>query len=144
MARIFSVLVSLCIAACAFSAPMHRRQTGDLECNLARLKIISDIAGAQTLIGQLNTTGLPTAAAVAVAQAGLQSVDEAIQDILTAVFTGQTAPANSRDQVAQGLKAAQSALAVVTDPSANATVTEVLAKLTSAATDGDDVVSKCK
>ncbi|KAJ6554036.1 hypothetical protein DFH09DRAFT_1085429 [Mycena vulgaris] len=144
MVRISSVLFSLCVAACAFSTPLHRRQTGDLQCNLARLKIISDVASAQTLIGQLNTTELSTAAAVAVAQAGLKSVDEGIQTILTAIFTGQTAPASSRDQVGTGLATAQQALAVIADPNANATVTQAQAKIASAIKDGDDVVSECK
>ncbi|KAJ7083234.1 hypothetical protein C8R44DRAFT_753536 [Mycena epipterygia] len=161
MARIFSALFALCITVCAFAAPLHRRQTGDLQCNLARLKIISDVATTQTLIEQLNTTyvqtsvrsvlgltaelsELSTATAVAVAQAGLNSVDEGIQAILTAIFNNQTAPASSRDQVGMGLAAAQTALGTITDPSANATITEALATLASAVTDGNNVVSDCK
>ncbi|KAJ7081425.1 hypothetical protein C8R44DRAFT_722501 [Mycena epipterygia] len=144
MARIFSTLFALCITVCAFAAPLHRRQTGDLQCNLARLKIISDVATTQNLIEQLNTTELSTASAVAVAQAGLNSVDEGIQAILTAIFNNQTAPASSRDQVGMGLAAAQTALGTITDPSANATVTEALATLASAVTDGNNVVSECK
>ncbi|KAJ6615529.1 hypothetical protein B0H10DRAFT_1801323 [Mycena sp. CBHHK59/15] len=123
-------------------APLHRRQTGDLQCNLARLKIISDVASAETLISQLNTTDLSTASSVAVAQAGLKSVGDGIQAILLAVFSGQTAPASSRDQVGMGLATAQKALATITD--ANATVTQAQAKLTSATNDGNDVVSECK
>ncbi|KAJ7457898.1 hypothetical protein FB451DRAFT_1142558 [Mycena latifolia] len=142
MARISSILFSLCIVACVAAAPLHRRQTGDLQCNLARLKIISDVAAIETLIGQLNTTELSTASAVAVAQAGLKSVDAGIQTILTAVFSGQTAPASSRDQVGTGLATAQQALSLITD--ANATVTQVQAKLASAIMDGNNVVSECK
>ncbi|KAJ7432567.1 hypothetical protein FB451DRAFT_1111483 [Mycena latifolia] len=144
MARISSIVFSLCIVACAAAAPLHRRQTGDLQCNLARLKIISDVAATETLISQLNTTELSTATAVAVAQAGLKSVDDGIQTILTAVFSGQTAPASSRDQVGTGLATAQQALSLITDPSANATVTQAQAKLASAITDGNNVVSECK
>ncbi|KAJ7174562.1 hypothetical protein C8R46DRAFT_1252233 [Mycena filopes] len=144
MARLTSLLVAFCVAACAVAAPMHRRQTGDLECNLLRLKIISDVAAAQTLIGQLNATDLTTATAVAVAQTGLTSVNSAIQDILTAVFKSETAPADSRDQVSQGLTAAHEALLLIKDPSANATVAAAQTKLLSASGDGDGVVSKCK
>ncbi|KAJ7165590.1 hypothetical protein C8R43DRAFT_918170 [Mycena crocata] len=144
MARISSILFSLCLAACALAAPMHRRQTGDLDCNLARLKIISDVAATGALIGQLNTTDLSTALAVAGAQAGLKSVDDGVQAILTAVFDGKTAPASSRDQVSDGLALAAKALGLITDPSASATVAEAQAKLTSAVKDGDDVVAKCK
>ncbi|KAJ7235303.1 hypothetical protein B0H12DRAFT_1027479, partial [Mycena haematopus] len=96
-------------------APMHRRQTGDLDCNLARLKIISDVATTQNLISQINATDLSTASAVAVAQTGLQSVNSAIQEILTALFAGQTAPTNFRDQVTAGLNLANSALSNITE-----------------------------
>ncbi|KAJ6544208.1 hypothetical protein B0H19DRAFT_956897, partial [Mycena capillaripes] len=89
------------------SAPMQKRQTGDLDCNLARLKIVFDVAATQN--------DLATTSAVAVAQAGLQSVNSAIQDILGAVLNGQTAPANFRDQVSQGLDTALSALKLITE-----------------------------
>ncbi|KAJ7911087.1 hypothetical protein B0H13DRAFT_2191855 [Mycena leptocephala] len=144
MARISSILFAICVAACAVAAPMHRRQTGDLDCNLARLKIVFDVAATQKLVSQINATDLETATSVAVAQAGLQSVDSAIQDILAAIFSGQTAPANSRDQVSQGLNAANSALSMIKDPSLNATVTEAQARLLSAGVDGDNVVADCK
>ncbi|KAJ6544290.1 hypothetical protein B0H19DRAFT_1267576 [Mycena capillaripes] len=144
MARISSVLFSLFVAACAVAAPMHRRQTGDNDCNLARLKILFDIAATKTLVSQINATDLATSSAVAVAQAGLQSVDNAVQDILAAIFDGQTAPANSRDQVSQGLDTANSALKLITDPSLNATVTAAQEKLLVAGADGDKVVSLCK
>ncbi|KAF8198735.1 hypothetical protein K438DRAFT_1583924, partial [Mycena galopus ATCC 62051] len=97
------------------SAPMHRRQTGDDQCNLARLKIIFDVAGTQSLVSQINATDLATATAVADAQVGLQSVNSAIQVILGAIFANQTAPADFRDQVSAGLDAARSALATITE-----------------------------
>ncbi|KAJ7683599.1 hypothetical protein B0H17DRAFT_941787, partial [Mycena rosella] len=94
-------------------APMHRHQTGDLRCNLAHLKIISDVAATGALIGQLNTTciatQLSTATTVAMAQAGLKSIDDGIQTILTTVFSRQTAPASSHDQVSDGLATEQMA-----------------------------------
>ncbi|KAJ6478988.1 hypothetical protein C8R45DRAFT_779667, partial [Mycena sanguinolenta] len=92
------------------SAPMRTRQTGDLDCNLARLKIIFDVAGTQQLVSQINATDLQTASAVAVAQTGLQSVNSAIQIILAAIFSGQAAPTNFRDDVVEGLNLATSAL----------------------------------
>ncbi|KAJ7032826.1 hypothetical protein C8F04DRAFT_1235208 [Mycena alexandri] len=123
------MLFTFCLAVCAAAAPLHRRQTGDLDCNLARLKIISDIAAAQPLISQINTTDLVTASAVAMAQTGLMSTNAAIQDILTAVFANQTAPANSGDQVGLGVNGAHNALSTITDPSVNATVAAAQAKL---------------
>jgi hypothetical protein len=50
---------------------------------------------------------------VAVAQAGLKSVDDGIQAILTAVFNNQTAPASSREQVGNGLSTALEALSII-------------------------------
>ncbi|KAJ6544209.1 hypothetical protein B0H19DRAFT_1267503 [Mycena capillaripes] len=144
MVRIFSALFSLCVAACVVAAPMHKRQTGDLDCNLARLRIISDLAATQKLVGQINSTDLATASAVAVAQVGLQSVGNAIQDILVAVLNGQTAPASSRDQVDQGALAANQSLSLITDPSLKAIVTAAQAKLLSASNDGASVVADCK
>ncbi|KAJ7886217.1 hypothetical protein B0H14DRAFT_2498662 [Mycena olivaceomarginata] len=144
MVRISSLAVSLLVAVCAVAAPMHKRQTGDLDCNLARLKIVFDVAATQKLVSQINSTDLTTTSAVAVAQAGLQSVDNAIQDILAAIFAGKTAPADSRDQVSDGLNTANSALALIKDPSLNATVSEARARLLTAGTDGDKVVSECK
>ncbi|KAJ7450062.1 hypothetical protein B0H11DRAFT_1877630 [Mycena galericulata] len=144
MARFFSVLFSICIAACAMAAPMHRRQIGNLDCNLARLKSVVDVADAQTLIGQINTTELSTATSVAVAQAALNSVNDATQTILNAVFANQTAPADSRDQFASGLDAALEALKMINDQSQNATVTAAQAKILSAGQDGNSVVADCK
>ncbi|KAJ7165880.1 hypothetical protein C8R46DRAFT_291490 [Mycena filopes] len=144
MARI---IFFLCIAACALAAPMRmpKRQTGDLDCNLARLKVVSAVATTQSLVSQINTTDLGTASAVAVAQAGLASVNGAIEDILNAVFQNQTAPADSRDQLVQGLNTANSALLLIKDPSANATlVSAARAKILDAGKAGDTVVSECK
>ncbi|KAF8198745.1 hypothetical protein K438DRAFT_1966707 [Mycena galopus ATCC 62051] len=151
MVRIFSAISCLAAVACVVAAPMHRRQTGDDQCNLARLKIIFDVAGTQSLVSQINATyctilfnsDLATATAVADAQVGLQSVNSAIQVILGAIFANQTAPANFRDQVSAGLDAARSALATITDPSQNAPVTAAQTRLLTAGADGDMVVADC-
>jgi aryl carrier-like protein len=50
-----------------------------------------------------------------VAQAGLKSIDDAIQDILTAIFNDETAPADSRDQLADGAKAVKIGLDSITE-----------------------------
>ncbi|KAF7351713.1 hypothetical protein MSAN_01604500 [Mycena sanguinolenta] len=144
MVRIVPAAFSLFIAVCAAAAPMQRRQTGDLDCNLARLKIIFDVAGTQQLVSQINATDLDTASAVAVAQTGLQSVNSAIQVILAAIFSGQTAPASFRDQVEAGLNLAKFALGNITDPSLNSTVTAAQTRLLTAGADGDMVVAACK
>lgn len=58
---------------------------------------------------------LSTAVAVGVAQAGLNSIDNAIQDILTAVFNNQTVPAEGRGQVDAGVSAVKVALDAITE-----------------------------
>ena len=63
----------------------------------------------------IDLSDLSTASAVAVAQTGLQSVKGAIQVILAAIFSGQTAPASFRDQVEAGLNLADSALSNITE-----------------------------
>ncbi|KAJ7755195.1 hypothetical protein B0H16DRAFT_1458739 [Mycena metata] len=140
MARISSVVFSLCIAACALAAPMHRRQIGDLDCNLARLKVVSD-TGCCSDLGRPNQHNR---AQWALHKAGLNSINSAIEDILTAVFANQTSPADSRDQLEQGLNTANSALLLIKDPSANATVSAARAKLLAAGAAGDQVLSGCK
>ncbi|KAJ7367604.1 hypothetical protein DFH08DRAFT_980125 [Mycena albidolilacea] len=147
MAPIFYVILSLCIASCALAAPMQRRQTGNLECNLARLKIVTDVADAKVLVGQINTTLVRPSesdSSVAVVQAGLNSVDEAIRTILDEVLSGGTAPESSREQVDDGLSTANQALGLITDPSLNATVTTAQAKIANAGDDGASVVANCK
>ncbi|KAK7052224.1 hypothetical protein R3P38DRAFT_1639084 [Favolaschia claudopus] len=143
MVRI-SAVVTLTFAALAAAVPMHRRQTGDLDCNLARLKIIFDVAASKKLVSQINATDLATASAVAVAQTSLDSVNSGIQDILTAIFDAKNAPALSRTQVSDGLDAARSALAIINDPSLNATVAAAQARILTAGQDGDKVVAECK
>ncbi|KAJ7661484.1 hypothetical protein DFH06DRAFT_1325770 [Mycena polygramma] len=143
MARISSILFALFVAASAVAAPLHRRQTGDLSCNLARLKIIFDVAQTQKLVAQINLTDLATASSVAVAQTGLTSMNDAIQEILAALVNNQTAPANFRDQVSQGINATRSALQQITDPSLNASVAAAQASLLAAGKDGDQVLAGC-
>ncbi|KAJ6454305.1 hypothetical protein C8R47DRAFT_1030016 [Mycena vitilis] len=143
MARISSIIFALFVAASAVAAPLYRRQTGDLDCNLARLKIIFDVAQTQKLVAQINSTDLATASSVAVAQTGLTSMNDAIQEILAALVNNQTAPANFRDQVSQGINATRSALQEITDPSLNASVAAAQASLLAAGKDGDQVLAGC-
>ncbi|KAF8181145.1 hypothetical protein K438DRAFT_1976244 [Mycena galopus ATCC 62051] len=81
------------------------------------------------------------ATAVADTQVELQSVNSEIQVILGAIFANQTAPADFRDQVSAGLDAARSALATITDPSQNATVTAAQTRLLSAGANEDMVAA---
>ncbi|KAJ7835435.1 hypothetical protein B0H14DRAFT_2363392, partial [Mycena olivaceomarginata] len=122
-------------------APMQRRQTGNLECNLARLKIVTDVADAKVLVGQINTTFVRPSESDSSAH-GLNSVDDAIRTILDAVLSGGTAPESSREQVDDGLSTANQALGLITD--LNATVTAGRKKIANAGDDGAGVVANCK
>ncbi|KAJ7641774.1 hypothetical protein FB45DRAFT_361731 [Roridomyces roridus] len=145
MARFLSLLVSVvCVAACALAAPMHRRQTGDLQCNLARLQVVSSVSSAQTLLGQINSTDLSTTTAVAVAQAGISSINNAVQSILSAVLVNGTAPAASRTQLSAGLDQARSAVSSIIEPSAASIAQAAAAALLDAGKAGDVVVAGCK
>ncbi|KAJ6450580.1 hypothetical protein C8R47DRAFT_1329863 [Mycena vitilis] len=132
------------MAASGTVAPLHRRQTGDLDCNLARLRILFDVAQTQKMVSQINTTDLATASSVAVAQVSLSSVNSAIMDILAVALNNGTAPSAARAQVSQGLNAALEALQNITDPSLNATVSAAQAVLFRAGSDGDAAVGGCK
>ncbi len=55
-----------------------------------------------------------TATAVTDAQTGLDSASSGIKTIAASLLTGQTAPADARDQVKNGLLAAQTALNGIT------------------------------
>ncbi|KAJ7450055.1 hypothetical protein B0H11DRAFT_1743377 [Mycena galericulata] len=131
-------------------APMHRHQIGNLDCNLARLKSVVDVADAQTLIGQINTTYVSDPIYTTNIHPLTTDLQRTLngdlggqsQTILNAVFANQTASANSRDQFASGLDAALEALKMINDQ--NATVTAAQAKILGAGQDGNSVVADCK
>ncbi|KAF7313017.1 hypothetical protein MKEN_00986600 [Mycena kentingensis (nom. inval.)] len=152
-APFLSAFILLFIATGISSAPV-KRQTGNLECNLARLAIINDVAGAQDIIAQVqsgNSTDidLPTAAALAVAQTALTSANDAFQTIRDAVLVNEQAPPEARDQVDAGLTAAITALgSISTNSTAGADLAAAIAaatdKVVKAGKDGNDVVALCK
>ncbi|KAJ7049254.1 hypothetical protein C8F01DRAFT_761116 [Mycena amicta] len=154
MAPFASVVFLLCLAMSAVSAPAPmKRQTGDLQCNLARLATINDVASAQAIITQMQNSNataddFPTSAALAVAQLGLTTANNAFQTILDAVLQNEQAPAAARDAVNSGLDAAltalQSASKTFKDASLNATISAATAKVFKAGTDGNAVVADCK
>ncbi|KAJ7258563.1 hypothetical protein C8J57DRAFT_1644492 [Mycena rebaudengoi] len=143
MARFFSILLFLSVAALALSGMLMSLTQGNLECNLARLKIISEVRETEDAVAQIDTTELNAAAAVGVAQAGLKSIDNAIQDILAAIFDNEPAPADSREQLADGAKAVKIGLDSITDASTSKVVAAALEKLFAVDAAGDDVVALC-
>ncbi|KAI0786988.1 hypothetical protein C8Q75DRAFT_808064 [Abortiporus biennis] len=154
MSRVILALFALCFFCFSFveAASLQRydrRQIGNLQCNIDRLKIVADLAGAkstaQTLTQQLASDAAGSQSISTVSD-GISSAQSAIGQIAAALLTGQQAPAAARDQVAAGLTQATQALANIT--STDAAVTQNLSKiqgqLSKAADAGNGVVTNCK
>ncbi|KAK0490287.1 hypothetical protein IW261DRAFT_1412857 [Armillaria novae-zelandiae] len=115
MARFFITLLSAALMAYLLPPPLHSRQIGDIACNVARLKTVSSLAATKSAVNKIDTSNSTDAAtAVTDAQTGLDSASAGIKTIATSLLTGQTAPADARDQVKNGLLAAQTALNGIT------------------------------
>jgi len=94
-----------------------KRQIGDLQCNIARLKTVGALTKAQKAVSALTAQANGTADAtnIATAASSLASAQDGIKTIAGALLTGKTAPASARTQVGDGLENALSALGNVTD-----------------------------
>lgn len=110
-------------------------QLGSLECNIARVKIIADLAATRSAVNKISDNSVKTAAS-----AGLDSARSGILDIAAALVTGQSAPQSGRDQVSSGLNATAAALASGTNDTAIASAQNSLAKASAA---GQSVVLNC-
>ncbi|ESK87502.1 hypothetical protein Moror_2052 [Moniliophthora roreri MCA 2997] len=145
MARFALALLSFVFALFALTvraAPLQTRQIGNLQCNLARLSIVKNLAQTGNRLNQVDTTDPAVADAVTTAQGGLQDASDGIKTIAGALLTGQTAPAAARDQVASGLQTANDALVGLN--SADPAVADTLDKLSAATDAGNKVVATCK
>ncbi|KAK7678074.1 hypothetical protein QCA50_013479 [Cerrena zonata] len=149
LSRIIFVLFVALSAVFVQAAPLATRQIGNLQCNLDRIKIVSDLAQAkkttQTLTTQLGSDPAGSQGISAVSD-GLSNAQAGIATIAKSLFTGQAAPADARQQVADGLTAAGTALASInsTDPTVTSNLDKLQTQLTSAGTAGEGVVSNCK
>jgi len=147
MTRVFGVLLAaLYVASSASAIPVEPRQIGGVACNVARLKTVAGLRQATTAVNKLASSSDPAAAsAAATAQGGLQDASAGIKTIAGALLTGQTAPADARDQVSQGLTTADTALGNIT--STDSTITSMVAdartKVQNTISSGQDVVSQC-
>ncbi|PBL01710.1 hypothetical protein ARMGADRAFT_953778 [Armillaria gallica] len=145
MARFFITLLSAALMAYFFqveAAPLHSRQIGDISCNVARLKTVSSLAATKSAVKKIDTSNsTATATAVTDAQTGLDSASSGIKTIAASLLTGQTAPADARDQVKNGLLAAQTALNGIT--TGDTATTDALTKLNDTISAGSDVVANC-
>ncbi|KAL0958548.1 hypothetical protein HGRIS_000688 [Hohenbuehelia grisea] len=145
MARILAATIAfflICLAVLVDAAPLQTRQIGNIQCNVARLKIVGALAASGRNIKKIGTADVAAAGAASTASAGIQSANAGVAKIAAAIVTGQKAPAAARDQVEKGLTDAQTALQGLdsTDPAVASSISSV-SKAISA---GQDVVANCK
>ncbi|OSD00437.1 hypothetical protein PYCCODRAFT_1371056 [Trametes coccinea BRFM310] len=146
------VFSSFLAGAQVFGAPAREivaRQIGDLQCNVDRLSIVAGLATTQGTLKKLSQDLAhdPTSAAsVQSAADSISGAQGAIGVIAKALLTGQTAPAEARNQVLGNLTAAHDTLAAInsTDSTASATLQKALSELNDSAEAGNGVVNNCK
>ncbi|KAF8955160.1 hypothetical protein BDZ97DRAFT_321930 [Flammula alnicola] len=152
MARVFAYLLAIVTVSASIyqveAAPIESRQIGGLACNIARLKTVSGLAATTKAVNKIASgarSDATVSSATTAAQSGLQSASAGIKTIAGALLTGQNAPADARNQVAEGLTSAQTALDGInsTDPVVTSLVNAAKQKLQGTINAGSDVVSQC-
>ncbi|KAF8956147.1 hypothetical protein BDZ97DRAFT_202500 [Flammula alnicola] len=152
MARVFAYLLAIVTVSASVyqvdAAPIESRQIGGLACNIARLKTVSGLAATTQAVNKIASgagSDATVSSAATAAQSGLESASAGIKTIAGALLTGQNAPADARNQVAQGLTSAQTALDGInsTDPAVTSLVNAAKQKLQGTINAGSDVVSQC-
>jgi len=148
MARFTALLLTLTLAACQFgvdAAPL-----GNLKCNLARLKTVSNLNAATKAVDSMadvavNSNDATMADAITEAQGGLTDATTGVQGIADALRANQAAPAALRDQTLDGLTTAQTALGKIqaTSGAAASPLKQAKAKVAAALAAGQQVVSNC-
>ncbi|EJD01795.1 uncharacterized protein FOMMEDRAFT_156920 [Fomitiporia mediterranea MF3/22] len=145
-------VLSFCVLS-VLSAPtdaqLVRRQVGNLQCNLDRLAIVTALGQTKNDVNSLASAGSSDSSvtsATSDALTGINSAQDGIATIAKALISGQTAPADARDQVGQGLTTAQNALNGITstDPNVTSALSKATGDLNKAITAGQGVVSNCK
>ncbi|KAF9260417.1 hypothetical protein L218DRAFT_946832 [Marasmius fiardii PR-910] len=145
--RLFTLVIAACIIQ-VYSAPLHRRQIGSIQCNVARLQTVQGLSATSRAVDQLvtaNANDSAVASSLSDAQTGLASAKGGVRTIAQAILSGQNAPADARDQVGTGLTSAASALSSISsdDPNVSSGVQNALAQLAKTAEAGKKVVSLC-
>ncbi|KAI0061076.1 hypothetical protein BV25DRAFT_1826914 [Artomyces pyxidatus] len=140
-------VLALSSALLVRTAPLNRRQTGTVQCNLDRLGVVVGIQETTTSVNELalqlaNTT---FSSNITAAQTDLNAAQAAIDQIFTAVVANQPASPVLTNQVGGNLTNAATILFSlnVTTPSANATRTAAINFLEQAATAGAAVIRDC-
>ncbi|ETW83851.1 hypothetical protein HETIRDRAFT_102501 [Heterobasidion irregulare TC 32-1] len=138
------------VLACAFVAnagPLSRRQVGNAQCNIDRLKFVVNLQETSDQINKLATELANTnfSSTVDSAQSGIDGAFQATDGIADAIFSNQTAPPELRNQVGGNLTIVLKALLSIntTDPTASATLENAKSFFQTAAEASNDVVEDC-
>ncbi|KAG9219562.1 hypothetical protein CCMSSC00406_0008231 [Pleurotus cornucopiae] len=114
-------------------------------CTQARLDILVSLIASEDATSKINSTDPTTQTAVDAAEQGFNLTFTGIKSIAGAIFTNQSPPAASRDQVGQGITDTQTALLSINGTDAG-DLNLALAKqsLGAAAVAANAVVENCK
>ncbi|KKA31074.1 hypothetical protein TD95_004594 [Thielaviopsis punctulata] len=131
-----ALVSSASIASAAVAEVPRGLQLGSLECNVARVQILADLASTRSAVNKISDQDVQSAASQ-----GLDTARSGILKIAGALITGQTAPQEDRDEVASGLNATAQALASSTNNDTD--VANAQKELSKAAAAGKSVVLNC-
>ncbi|KDR70084.1 hypothetical protein GALMADRAFT_905540 [Galerina marginata CBS 339.88] len=147
----FFALAFALLFSCVMAAPLgeSKRQIGDIQCNVARLKTVAGLAkSAKSIKSAIAAAGSDSAtvAQLQTAAKGISSAQAGVATIATALFTGQQAPAAARQKVQDGLDAATSALGSTASADSKVTnaVSTAQSSVSGTAAAGAQVVADCK
>ncbi|KAH8102137.1 hypothetical protein BXZ70DRAFT_55192 [Cristinia sonorae] len=143
-----SLILSSASLAGAAPARLNARQSGDLDCNIARVKVVGNVLEAARTARNLTqdlACDQTATALLANVTTNIIQTEDAIADIVLAVFNNQTAPSDSRQKVADGLTFAFEAASNITSPSTNVMdkVNQLKNELLLAGSAGNDVLTQC-
>ncbi|KAA1474615.1 hypothetical protein DENSPDRAFT_931784 [Dentipellis sp. KUC8613] len=127
--------------------PLRARQIGNIQCNLDRAGIVLQLGKAKSTVDDLaSSPALQNVSDIQTVQDGIAGAQGAVGVIAKALLSGQTAPADARDQVAGNLTSATTALSTITSTDADATdsLAKAQQQLNSAISFGQGVVANCK
>ncbi|KAH9485841.1 hypothetical protein JR316_0002756 [Psilocybe cubensis] len=151
MARFFCffTLAFALLMSCVMAGEQSKRQIGNLQCNIARLKTVAGLAKSASAIKKAMTAAqgdAETTAQLQTAAQGVSSAQAGVGTIAKALITGQLAPAAARQQVADGLNAATTALGSTTssDPNVDSAIASATSAIAGTTTSGQQVVANCK
>ncbi|KAF5317743.1 hypothetical protein D9619_012604 [Psilocybe cf. subviscida] len=140
------ITMSALVATIAAAPVAFGGQLGNLACNVARLQTVTGIEATSAAVNKIPTAGNATVAtALSAAKAGLDQSTAGVTTILDALFSGQDAPSDARNQVGAGFAQTQTALQGIasTGSATSKAVKKALAKLQKTINAGNVVVSQC-